>query len=544
MPNLNEQQLSAVLCNDKRILCMAGAGTGKTSTMLERISHLVDTSVSPSSILALTFTNAAAFEMKERYKKQHPTGLIPEFRTFHSFCYYVLSSNIFVRRVLGYIDTPSIADDAIRKRILREAQGMTNIKASLESLEKKVKRTSAEQFAYDMLLKAQDKLMKKSNTITFDALCKNICKLFKNNAECIQKYKEQYKYIFVDEFQDTDPVQYDFVKSFDESNLFVCGDALQGIYAFRGADSSIIKKLSVNPEWTPIKLYLNYRSTKTICDFANHHSKHASDSFRISIESGLNIEGEPVVERETGFTPYGLIDSRSRDYCINELKTRPGSTAILFRTNKEVNSMQQYFEDHDVPYRKQKKDADIKNILTSVGNNEFCIEWLASFLDAERYADYIRISTLKKVQNQDYDILSFISDFSNVYTVNEKWEIVRAIRRTCKEVDRSVLDRCYDILKIIDCKYLKINEASCATMKDGVAAILEAYLGYSEEPGTDVYIGTIHSVKGLEFDNVYVFGVNNSTFKLNDEENKNLYYVAITRAKKHLVVFTYEEMNF
>lgn len=535
---LNEIQLSAVNCNENKILCLAGAGTGKTFTMIERILHLVEQGVNPTHILVLTFTNAAAFEMKDRYQRKTHSGFIPEFRTFHSFCYHIISTNLEVRRSLGYTLTPSIADDNTRKRIRREAQSITGIKSSLDSLEKKSVLKSDEKFALEMLKKASRKLMQKQGLITFDELCSSICNLFKDNSPLVQKYKDQYEYIFVDEFQDTDSIQYNFVKSFTMSKLFVVGDALQAIYAFRGADSSIIKKLSNDPEWHTIKLYQNYRSTQNICDFANQHSKHASSSFRVAIESGLGEAGQPVIDipiRKRA--EYGEIPEDTAYYCTEDVMIQKGSSAILCRTNREVTAMQDIFKQKNIAFRTAKRTADVQNILLSVGDNEHLLGWLSTYLNAERYADFIRLTTLADESDSSYSITEFIRDFGGVPAVNDRWELVKQIRRICKQDSMSVINRCVEICQLIDCKNLNLDESKCVTMKDGVDHILEVYLGETEEPGTDIYIGTIHSVKGLEFDNVYVVGVNDITFRLTDEENLNLYYVAITRAKKHLVVF-------
>ena len=541
MTTLNEQQLSAVLCEDNKILCLAGAGTGKTTTMLERISHLVDTGVSPSSILVMTFTNAAAFEMKDRYHRKHPADRSPEFRTFHSFCYYVLSTNESVRMKLGYTSTPSIATDEHTKRLMAEAGVMTNIKSSIASLEKKQKLTAKEEYAYKLLLKTLDKLMVKDNTITFDKLCKSVCKLFQNDEPCVQKYKDQFKYIFVDEFQDTDPAQWRFVQSFHDSMLFQVGDALQAVYSFRGADSSIIKKLSQDPEWRTIKMNINYRSTQNICDFANVHSIHADSSYRVKIVSGRELNGSSV-NRQHFKSSYGFggVDTKSLSYCITDLQSQPGSVAILARTNREVDAIKKYFEEHDLSYKSNNKKVDVPNILTAVGDNEFAIGWLASHLNVERYADFIRLTAIHESKQEPYDVLSFINDFGNNHAVKDLWDVIRTIRRICKENNRSIIDRAIDVLAVIDCSNLILDFSKCTTMKDTVDYIKELYEGNSEDPGTDVYIGTIHSVKGLEFDNVYVLGVGGQSFLMNTEENKNLYYVAITRAKNHLVVFEKE----
>ena len=542
---LNQEQMSAVLCQDKKILCLAGAGCGKTHTMLERISHLVDTGVDPFSILVLTFTNAAAFEMKSRYQSSHSSVRVPDFRTFHSFCYHVLSSNAEIRRNLGYLETPTIADENISKRIRREAQTITGIKSTIESLEKKQVRTKSEQNDYELLKKASSKLMKQKNTITFDELCSKVCNFFKNNSLLVDYYKRKYKYIFVDEFQDTDPIQYDFVKSFTDSYLFCVGDALQSLYSFRGADSSIIKSLAVDPEWTTIKMYKNYRSTGAVCDFANENSKYADDSFRIAIVPGKGDPGEPVICKPyKGSIMYGDIDEKSKEFCLEDAVSLPGSTAILFRTNREVEDFQHYCDAHDVKYRSGKRSMDIENILLSIGDNDYLLNWLSTYLNAEKYADYIRVSTLAQGREIHYDIVAFKKDYGTIPAISERWEVVRSIRRICKDKEKSIVDRFRDILSIIGCNADKIDESRCSTMKDAVDYALEIYKGTTEEPGTDIYIGTVHSVKGLEFDNVYVFGVDGSTFKLNNEENNNIYYVAITRAKKHLVVFKNERLTF
>lgn len=537
MSSLNAEQLAAVNCTDKKILCLAGAGTGKTYTMIERISRLVQDGVNPSSILVLTFTNAAAFEMKSRYQSKSDSKRIPEFRTFHSFCYHVLATNSDVRSSLGYTSIPTIADENVSKRIKREAQTIAGIKSSIESLDKKEVKSKAEQLDYELMKKASSKLMKQRNTITFDDLCSRICNLFTDDSEYIQFYKNKYTYIFVDEFQDTDPVQYNFVKSFVDSFIFVVGDALQSLYAFRGADSSIIKGLSIDPEWTTIKLFKNYRSSKTICDFANNNSKYADDNFRVAIESGKGEEGEPVDYREYSDSAfYGDISKESKEYCIEDVLTRPGSTAILFRTNREVNTFQSYCDSKNITYRSGKKTADVENVLLSIGDNDYLLNWLSTYLNSESYADFLRVSTLRTDDNP-YTVSEFLKDYGRLPAISERMEVVRALRHICKDGTRAVVDRCKDILKVIGCKTESLDESKCATMKEGVDYVLDVYNGTTEDPGSDIYVGTVHSVKGLEFDNVYIFGVDGSTFKLNNEENKNIYYVAITRAKKHLVVF-------
>lgn len=284
MSSLNEQQQKAVDLNADKILCLAGAGTGKTFCMLSRISRLVDDGADPSSILVLTFTNAAAFEMRERYKRNHSERVVPEFRTFHSFCYSIISRDGNVREALGYTKVPKIATDAELHRIETLAKEKCGTKLSNDKIKGKVPLTPKEQFELDVYNKCVDKILKSSGLITFNILCYDVCDLFVTDHESILDYKERYKYLFVDEFQDTDPRQYDFITSFKDSSLFVVGDALQAIYSFRGADSSIIMGLANSSDWQTVKLFKNYRSTEEICDFANSNSNYADDSYRIEIE--------------------------------------------------------------------------------------------------------------------------------------------------------------------------------------------------------------------------------------------------------------------
>ena len=185
--SLNEQQQAVVDSNARRILCLAGAGTGKTYTMLARIRRLVADGVDPRSILVLTFTNAAAFEMEQRYSgsKMRPAAT-PKFGTFHSFCYGLISQDRFIRTLLGYNEIPSVATEAETKHIRNEAAMHLGYKLS-EAVKDDKKRSA--------LYAAADRIMKQRNLITFDKMCYDICSLFVHNNGAIKRYKEMYKYI-------------------------------------------------------------------------------------------------------------------------------------------------------------------------------------------------------------------------------------------------------------------------------------------------------------------------------------------------------------
>ena len=539
MRQMNEEQLEAVMSNERKILCLAGAGTGKTTCMLERIDRLVHKKVNPLSILVLTFTNAAAFEMQDRYCRDHSSKLVPTFRTFHSFCYYVLATNIEVRRLLGYSNIPQIADEFDLKEIYRQAQTKTGIRYSFDSLMKKPAKSKNEEFEYVTLKKMIDKELIGRNLITFDKLCTEICNLFVSDHDAIQQYKQQYEYIFVDEFQDTDATQYDFITSFTSARLFVVGDALQAIYGFRGADSSIIKSLAVDPSWYTIKLYRNYRSSSRICTFANLNSTYADDSFRVAIESSSNDDTDfPVVE--WFFTDRSYLSSVSSivlDSCFEYIHNHPGSAAVLCRTNKEVDAVQKYCDAANIHYETNKNDTDMLNVLISAGDNDYLMRWLSSYLDTDKYAKYIRVRTLAIDNNVVYDLSSFLNDFKQIPAIDNRWMLVKFIRNICMQQDLSEIQRGQRILNVFGYPNIMLDETHCTTMRNTLDYLIELYQQGIETTSSTLHIGTIHSVKGLEFDNVCILGVDGASFKLDNEENKNLYYVAITRAKKHLMVF-------
>ena len=216
MSNMNDQQLEAVMSSASKILVLAGAGTGKTYVMINRIKRLVDEGADPVSILALTFTNAAAFEMKERYHKfqEDKSKGCPEFKTFHAFCYSLLVKDIAVRKALGYSTIPSIVDESTMKRTIKEVKQQCNITLSDKQLEHPDTVPNSKKFEYEMFHKAMKQRLLKDSIITFDMLADSVCSLFIKNDPLIQTYIDQYKYIFIDEFQDTDPLQWKFAQCF------------------------------------------------------------------------------------------------------------------------------------------------------------------------------------------------------------------------------------------------------------------------------------------------------------------------------------------
>lgn len=524
---LNSEQQQAVDCKDSKILCLAGAGTGKTYTMLQRISKMVSEGSSPSSILVLTFTNAAALEMKIRYKENHRMQKCPEFRTFHAFCYSILSSDKSVRTELGYSKIPYIAIDAVIKKTSKEAMLQSGITLSDKLIAGIDVPTPKQKKDLEIYNKTLNRLLKKKNLITFDKLCYDVCKLFVDNKECIQKYKDRYKHIFVDEFQDTDPKQYEFVKSFKDADLFVVGDALQSLYSFRGADSSIIKNLASDSKWTTIKLHHNYRSTESICQYANDMSKYANDEFRVTIES--HKFGDDVHTEHMNCKKYYVNDSNCLDRCAESVNW-PGTTAILCRTNSEANSIQNYFKKNNLPFSMGNKADIAANIIQSIKDENFEIEWFASLLSSDKYSTYIRHSF-----QTDYTLDKFLSDFGNNNELIKTYLGVIKDAKSKIDSEDNMLYLWIDLFNIFSIKCPAMPED--IDTKDKLLSEIQYYLSGDTNTEATVYIGTIHSSKGLEYDNVILIGVGGDSFPLTSEDNMNVYYVGITRAKTNLWVY-------
>ena len=530
---LNKEQLKAVNSKSKNILCLAGAGTGKTHTMIQRIVKQVrDDNIDPRSILVLTFTNAAAREMKERYLSHNiDNPFTPNFRTFHALCYSLLQSDIKVRNKLGYVMCPDIISDEKYREIETNAYVTLGLKEPRDT-----KILTVKEYAdYELVLKYINKQLRKQNYITFSILCNDVCKLFIEKDDIIKPYLDQYKYIYVDEFQDTDKLQYDFVCSFKNASKFYVGDALQNLYRFRGTDSSIIKELAVSDNVETIRMNQNYRSTKKICDFANENSKYASDDYRIEINSEKDGVDVKVSYSNTNY--YDIVDENVIQTIVDNLDNLKGTTAILVRTNKEVTEIVNELELNQI---KVVTKGDITSVthydrLKAMIDDEYAIDLIVSYLNNDHYIKYTKEKHLKSIADSSFSFdtfLLFIDEFKEVRSLKD--DIVEL-----KEAYR-FSDNLQEFLQ---------DESNLIPKVDKEFKTIEEYVEYFKEidDNTDiavkqdnVYCGTIHSVKGLEYDNVFLVNVDGKSFRLTNEDNNNLYYVGITRAKKYLNVFIEE----
>lgn len=523
MAALNTSQEIAVNSPASKLLCLAGAGTGKTFCMIQRIRRLVESGVAPSQILALTFTNAAAFEMKERFEKLKLGTQCPRFQTFHSFCYSLIAADSQVRNKLGYLTVPAIATDVDIKRVETSAKLQTNFSVSQKKQSHPELLSQKEKWQIDIYEKAKKRMLLQQHLITFDTLISQVSQLFIDGDDCIQPYIQQFKYIFVDEFQDTDPLQWRFVSAFSDADIFIVGDAQQAIYKFRGADSSIIKSLASDPSWLKVKLSQNYRSGRAVCELANRFTRtYVPESYRVEIcsnsaESDVKISTVP---------DYHTAHKMPAKLYENLLKfvTSSGSNAVLCRTNAEVSAICNFLQDRGIAVTKTRTThSEVQHLLDAMQAESYAVDWMSSLLPAEYYAQYLRFKTIKDAAKEPVSLYLFVVMFGHLPVISEADLMLRRLTELyashpCSEKELEQLAQ--------SIAHADISQLPSATTPELLSS--------------STYVGTIHSVKGLEFDKVALVGVNGPSFKLNSEENKNLLYVGITRAKRHLEIYRME----
>ena len=534
--DLNEQQKKAVYCDDKRICVVAGAGSGKTATLIQRIGRLIqEDKCRGDNILALTFTNAAAFEMKERFQKAFGTlnKGVPFFGTFHAFCYSLIAHDIRVRDAVGYTKVPMIVTENKMKMIEKEVATRLGINLTEEKLTTGKNLSPKEEYDYAIFKKALRHTMREKNVITFNMLCYDVCALFENDYPIVQQYRKKYTYILTDEFQDTDPKQWDFIKSFKDSDIMVVGDALQTLYSFRGASPEIIMGLAEDPQWTTIKLYDNYRSTEQIVKYANKMSKYAKESYRIVMTA--HKTGDPVIEDRFSAPGWGkTCDDDMLDQLLIDVKKADGECAILCRTNKEVKAITEFLQENEIEVSTTKPNEEAIQVIKSSRDNAHLIEWLSSFLDAETYGNWIRTVTMNDAKdNIDLQMSLFKSFTDRNIVISSKLKTIYGVRSILKSKSSDIHTKQIKLKRLLKIKKVPLNDS----LEDERAVVEYLLTELEKTAEADIYVGTIHSAKGLEYDSVILVGVNGWSFKIDNDDNRNCLYVGITRAKNHLKVY-------
>ena len=578
LKDLNAEQMQAVESNHDRILCLAGAGTGKTKTLTSRIARLYYDGVKPAEMLALTFTRAAGQEMKERVVEMiGEDGKALFCNTFHAWAVKVIRQYAFQ---IGYTPTFTIYDEEDRedivKQIIDELQYRVNSKDVIEAMRKKfVYGSSITDADIQSIVSEYNFRIRKNNAIDLDGLLMGLQRLLAN-SQIRDILRRQWEYVFVDEFQDTDRRQMEILHVLNPKNLFVVGDDFQSIYKFRGADVTIIMDLAENPDYEVIKLEENYRSTDTIVSAANALIKYNNQTEKIlkSHRKGAEIKLlEAGTEEEEALRIIDRIELH-----INRDEMRYSDFAILGRTNKQIERIAEALKNAHIPCTVKTAAADVlmsadaKKLFTFMKvmlnpcddvSITSVLNWPTMYLTHKQKLDvemfqlenecslYTALAATGKAERffeiyhgieeqivEDYDLGEEQSAIDLLKYVINASGIMRKY-----EAD-GLLSRNRDIESIVQ-HVARWQEARIAT---GETFTAEDWLDYYVQRNVEgerveehledaVQIMTAHGSKGLEFNVVFIAGCNQKTFPMlrgDLEEERRLFYVAITRAKNQL----------
>lgn len=587
LTNLNELQRKAVLHNEGPCLVIAGAGSGKTKILTTRIANLVLNGVPSYNILAITFTNKAAKEMKERLEK-----LVPENNafvgTFHSFGLRIIRENTdslnmtsnftildsddvgtLIKKIIkekGY-DPKQVMPSFVKNKIsFIKNEMLTNSEAE------KLLNTDMDKIAYQIYIEYNMKL-RKNNSVDFDDLLKLPVELFRKNPSILEHYQDKFKYILIDEYQDTNEVQYQLVKllAAKYQNLFVVGDPDQSIYQFRGANYQNILNFEHDYKNTEvIALEDNYRSTKMILDAANSVIKnnserkeknlrsHHGDGVKIKYMRGYN-EKDEIVKVITEIKK--LLEN---GYSKKDI-------AIFYRTNAQSRVVEEQFLKENIPYKvvgsyyfyARKEIKDLICYLRLISNSLDDISLRRVINTPKRGIGEASITKLEK------EALLNNTSMYDAITSGKELEFKRIIEELKKDMESmSLTELVDDVLEKSGMKNsleadntleseLRLDnlmefKSITATFEQNTGSVdlkdfleeisLIADIEEHKEDSDVVTLMTIHSAKGLEFPVVFLVGMEEGIFPHQNsfceengiEEERRLCYVGITRAEKKL----------
>lgn len=595
LEGLNERQSQAALAVDGPVIVFAGAGSGKTRTLTYRIINMiVNCHIDPRNILAITFTNKATNVMKERIKAYIDVDVRAlTISTFHSLCAMILRCDI---EYLGYSRDFNIVDEEEQLKVISEVVKEAGLEKKQEKHFQKVINYNkcfmtkpTEQLELEIYEKYEEKMLE-LNMLDFEDLLLKVYQLFKEFPEVLFKYQEKYKYILVDEFQDTNLVQYKIVRllAIKNRNLFVVGDDDQSIYSFRGTNYENIRLFKEDfKEYQMFTLNENYRSTQTILDVANRLIAHNKD--REPKEMVTSIEGQ----MDDVVTYQARSELDEVNFVVDKIEALKSSLsnysdfAVLYRSSVLLRNLELALIRRQIPYkvyggisylrRKEVKDivAYFKLMLNPNDTLAFkrivntptrgiglatiekidsihktyrldyfkAIEWSESILPKSKFnaLNSFKEMILKYKYRIETDSLldifdDLISEIDYFKYLKEEYDEKDAEERLANLVEFKSILYTLETTNLDDNKFDKIREA----FDDAVLS--DDHLQNQKENKLGVTVSTVHSVKGLEFDTVFIIGLEedifpNSNRLISDaelEEERRIAYVAMTRAKRKL----------
>lgn len=600
LEGLNPKQKEAVEYLSGPLLILAGAGSGKTRTLTHRIANLIAHGVKPSRILAVTFTNKAANEMKERLARLlgAPINFMPYMGTFHGICVKILRQEY---AAVG-IDRDFVIYDmddqvALIKRILKNLglSGEKNLKPKMiESVisGEKNKGNGPEEYAASIYYPNQQKIAEvfkeyeiqksKNGALDFDDLLLKTLELFANNPEVRKKWQDKFEHILIDEYQDTNVIQYQLVKLLvnEKRNIAVVGDDWQSIYSWRGADFTNILNFEKDfPGAKVIKLEQNYRSTGNILEASqkviNNNKTRTSKVLFTEAEKGSPVEIEALSDEkmEANYVALKILNLQNDFPDLS-------SFAVLYRTNAQSYAFEKAFIDMNIPYKivggvrfyDRKEIKDMLAILHLIVNERDTVSLERVLKNVLSGVGEVSVSKILAAGPlMEIDIDEVLSAAKARASVKKLIEFVRGVKseESPSQVVKSAVEK-FDFRALTDdgtpsaeermanLEVLANTAGEYENLEDFLADA--ALMSSSDEASrkNSVTLMTLHAAKGLEFPVVFIVGMEEGLFpsargsenEADLEEERRLAYVGMTRAMDRLFLTfararrTYGMMNF
>jgi DNA helicase II / ATP-dependent DNA helicase PcrA len=602
LEGLNAQQKAAVLHTDGPLMVLAGAGSGKTRVITHRIVHLIHQGVHPKNILAVTFTNKAAKEMRERVRelvrKYQPSDRstvdgLPTVTTFHSLGVQLLREFHETMNLRRHFTIYDRADSlrAIKQAIIKAEYdpkqfepkrllGMIS-RAKGDAMSQRTYQDSANSYPEQVATTVWEKyetILQEEHALDFDDLLAKTLRLLENDRAIREQLQHRFRYLHIDEYQDTNRVQFSIMEllSGEEQNICVVGDIDQNIYSWRGADIKNVLQFERHfPRATTILLEENYRSTQTIIAASNDIIKKNKNRVEKNVFT-KNQEGEKIT-LYTAMTGYDEAEyiALSAQSLIKD-GADPASIAVLYRTNFQSRALEEAFLNFEVPYqllgtkffeRKEVKDvlsylrlalnpesnADLARIINEPARGIGKVT-LLKIIEGKR--NELNKSTTEKIAGFDAimlditttaqekplsETIKFIMKRSGIEGMYREEKTEEAIERLENLRELVTLAMRYDALPPLEAVETLLENAALQSDQDEMK---------EKEELNAVRLMTIHAAKGLEFSYVFIAGLEEGLFpherlddgKIDQEEERRLFYVALTRAQKK-VFLTYAHMR-
>ncbi len=606
---MNPEQQKAVTIRSGPILVLAGAGSGKTRVITYRIAYLIEKGYAqPHNILAITFTNKAADEMRTRIFKLLGGSHNMWIRTFHSTCAKILRDSLFHKKqlhdLLGVSGNFSIYDEHDQMSLIKECLKDLDIDArdfppslvgdAIDRIKQNLQRSdTVDDELILTIYKYYNKKLREYNALDFDDLIMKVVQLFEDDRDTLAYYQDRFRYIMVDEYQDTNLAQYRLTKLLAEKyrNLCVVGDDDQSIYSWRGAEIRNILNFERDfPDTVVIKLEQNYRSTKTILEAASGVVKN--NEYRkpkilwCDNEDGEKVEffAAPDAYTEAAYVARKIIEAKMQGIDLDKI-------AIFYRINYQSRMFEECFVRYQIPYEvvgslKFYERAEIKNVLAylRVINNTkdsvslrriinipsrkigyITVDKLSKYAEEHKISLFDTLLKLDDIESLDKGTKTRLNDFREMLKkwigLSGKMNLHEFSLRIVKDsgylgsLEREKTERDFIRRKNVEELLISIKDYAKqypdATLQDYLSDVsLRSEIDEWDESAKRISLMTLHNAKGLEFDFVFITGLEDGLIphyksqseERQYEEERRLLYVGITRARKRLFL-TYAQQR-